>query len=151
MYVLAKNQTVEQYPYGPDVLRRDNPNTSFPMTMTDAELAEWDVYPVAPQNPPAFDYATQNCDGVNPSFANGVWTETWAVTAATAEQIAQRADEKAAQVRAERTNKLAASDWTQLADAPVDHAAWAAYRQALRDVTEQPGFPWDVNWPTQPE
>ena len=28
---------------------------------------------------------------------------------------------------------------------------WAVYRQALRDIPEQPGFPWDVEWPTKPE
>jgi len=36
-------------------------------------------------------------------------------------------------------------------DSPVDHAAWAAYRQQLRDITAQAGFPWTVQWPTQPE
>jgi hypothetical protein len=60
-------------------------------------------------------------------------------------------DEIAGQVRAERNTKLTASDWTQVADAPVDKAAWATYRQALRDVTEQSGFPWTITWPTQPE
>ncbi|NBW23522.1 MAG: phage tail protein, partial [Caulobacteraceae bacterium] len=44
-----------------------------------------------------------------------------------------------------------ATDWTQLPDAPVaDHEAWAAYRQALRDVPEQPGFPAQIEWPTAP-
>lgn len=57
----------------------------------------------------------------------------------------------AEQVRAERDSKLAATDWTQVADAPVDQAAWATYRQALRDVPEQQGFPHDVIWPTKPE
>lgn len=54
-------------------------------------------------------------------------------------------------VRAERNSKLAASDWTQVADAPVDKAAWATYRQALRDISDQAGFPWTITWPTQPE
>lgn len=53
-------------------------------------------------------------------------------------------------VRAERNARLTACDWTQLPDAPADTAAWAAYRQALRDVTAQVGFPWDVTWPTPP-
>lgn len=53
-------------------------------------------------------------------------------------------------VRLERDNKLAASDWTQVADAPVDKAAWATYRQALRDITTQQGFPQTVTWPTEP-
>lgn len=57
-------------------------------------------------------------------------------------------------IRAERNAKLAESDWTQLDDSPVTNAKkleWASYRHALRDVPQQPGFPWDVQWPTQPE
>jgi len=58
---------------------------------------------------------------------------------------------KAEEVRKERDRLLADSDWTQVPDAPVDQAAWATYRQALRDVPEQAGFPSDINWPTTPE
>jgi hypothetical protein len=59
--------------------------------------------------------------------------------------------EQAKSVRTSRSEKLKDSDWTQVADAPVDKAAWATYRQALRDVTGQEGFPWTITWPTQPE
>jgi hypothetical protein len=52
--------------------------------------------------------------------------------------------------RAERNKLLAESDWTQMSDAPVDRAAWAEYRQKLRDITTQPGFPADIVWPEQP-
>ena len=55
------------------------------------------------------------------------------------------------EVRVERKRLLAASDWTQLTDAPVDQAAWAVYRQALRDVPQQAGFPDNVVWPVKPE
>lgn len=58
--------------------------------------------------------------------------------------------DQAKSVRDHRTTKLAECDWTQLADAPVDKAAWATYRQALRDVTKQAGFPWDIEWPVAP-
>ena len=60
-------------------------------------------------------------------------------------------EQLAAQARSERDVLLSQSDWTQVADAPVDHQAWADYRQALRDVPEQEGFPTDINWPTKPE
>ena len=50
----------------------------------------------------------------------------------------------------DRNQRLSDCDWTQLADAPVDRAAWAAYRQALRDISKQSGFPWQVVWPEQP-
>jgi len=59
-------------------------------------------------------------------------------------------EEKAGQVRAERNSKLKDSDWTQIADCTADKAAWAAYRQALRDITAQAGFPWTIDWPEQP-
>jgi hypothetical protein len=53
-------------------------------------------------------------------------------------------------VRSVRDKKLADSDWTQVADAPVDKAVWATYRQALRDITAQSGFPWTITWPDAP-
>ena len=56
----------------------------------------------------------------------------------------------AAEVRAERNARLAATDWTQIADSTADQPAWAAYRQALRDVPAQAGFPQSVTWPEQP-
>jgi hypothetical protein len=55
-----------------------------------------------------------------------------------------------AEIRQMRNAILADSDWTQVADAPVDQAAWATYRQALRDVPQQDGFPGSVVWPEQP-
>jgi hypothetical protein len=59
-------------------------------------------------------------------------------------------DAMAASIRQERTEKLASCDWTQVADAPVDREAWAAYRQALRDITAQEFFPMSVDWPSIP-
>lgn len=56
----------------------------------------------------------------------------------------------AKEVRSRRDALLTASDWTQVADAPVDQATWATYRQALRNLPRQPGFPHDVAWPTSP-
>lgn len=53
-------------------------------------------------------------------------------------------------VREQRNKLLIASDWTQLPDAPVDQTAWAFYRQELRDITDQEGFPANVIWPVPP-
>ena len=58
--------------------------------------------------------------------------------------------EQATNVRNQRTEKLKDSDWTQIADSTADKAVWATYRQALRDITAQSGFPWTITWPTQP-
>jgi hypothetical protein len=53
-------------------------------------------------------------------------------------------------MRKQRNEKLSDSDWTQVADAPVDKTVWATYRQALRDITAQSGFPWTITWPDAP-
>jgi hypothetical protein len=53
-------------------------------------------------------------------------------------------------VRAERYELLETSDWTQVDDSPVDKSAWASYRQLLRDVPSQEGFPNTIIWPEKP-
>lgn len=50
-----------------------------------------------------------------------------------------------------RKAALVDSDWTQLPDTQLDKAAWATYRQAMRDITDQPGFPDAIIWPEKPE
>lgn len=59
-------------------------------------------------------------------------------------------DEIANAVRNTRNTLLNQSDWTQLADAPVDKTIWATYRQELRDIPSQTGFPHNVVWPNKP-
>lgn len=49
-----------------------------------------------------------------------------------------------------RNRMLASCDWTQLPDASVDASKWTAYRQALRDITLQDGFPENIIWPDMP-
>ena len=83
---------------------------------------------------------------LGPVFTDG---ETTAAEQETAYKAAKDA-EQAALVRNSRTEKLKDSDWTQIADSTADKAAWATYRQALRDITSQSGFPWEVTWPDAP-
>lgn len=59
-------------------------------------------------------------------------------------------DTAAASVRAQRDKLIAATDWTVLGDAKTVKVDWKAYRQALRDVPEQAGFPYAVQWPMPP-
>ena len=81
---------------------------------------------------------------------DGQWYTKYSVVDMDAETIAAKDAEQAKSVRDQRNTKLAECDWTQLADAPVDQAAWSTYRQVLRDVPTQSGFPWEVQWPDQP-
>ena len=55
-----------------------------------------------------------------------------------------------AELRQQRNTLLKQSDWTQVPDAPVDQAAWAAYRQALRDLPANTTDPRNPTWPSKP-
>lgn len=56
------------------------------------------------------------------------------------------------EIKRERAAKLAASDWSQLADTPTTiREPWATYRQRLRDLPKQVGFPHTIDWPTPPQ
>ena len=81
---------------------------------------------------------------------DGSYTATPRTEADTAAYKAMKDAEHATSVRTDRTKRLADSDWTQIADSTADKAVWATYRQALRDITAQAGFPWTIEWPTQP-
>ena len=66
---------------------------------------------------------------------------------------AQKDTEQAKSVRQSRDTKLADCDWRVIKAAETAttlDAAWATYRQALRDVTGQSGFPWTITWPDAP-
>jgi hypothetical protein len=133
-----------------DEFRRSNPQTSFPPQITAEIIDEFGYDPVLegpqPTLIPPYQYAQR--DGV--IEINGQWFTHYIAVTPDDEQKAAMDANQAASVRAERNRRLADSDWTQLPDAPVDQAAWAAYRQELRDVTAQTGFPWEINWPVEP-
>jgi len=68
-----------------------------------------------------------------------------------AEYKARKDSEQSVVIRQIRGAKLKDCDWTQAADSPVNKETWSTYRQSLRDVPLQEGFPWTITWPTQPE
>jgi hypothetical protein len=107
-----------------------------------------DVVFEGPQAQPT-RYQTAFRDGVEQ--IDGKWYTKYSVADIDDEAKAVKDAEQAKSVRTARDEKLKDSDWTQIADAPVDKEIWATYRQALRDVPTQSGFPWEVTWPTQGE
>jgi hypothetical protein len=149
MHALIENGAVKQYPYGLGQLKAANPLTSFPAEANDEMLASYGVQRVFNATTPQTANTQVLVEGT-PVFADDRWNQVWVVRDMTAEEVASRNDAQAAAVRSDRNTRLSASDWTQVADAPVDKAAWATYRQALRDITSQAGFPWTTDWPAQP-
>jgi hypothetical protein len=144
-------------------VRRMFPNTSLPRVWDEAVCNHLGIDPIFESpTPTTTRYQIAHKNGVE--FKNNKWMWAWTIgpvfteyneEATAAEQEAAYVkridDEQATRVRADRDKRLADTDWTQVADAQVDKAVWATYRQALRDVPAQAGFPWDVTWPDQPE
>ena len=143
MYAKITNGVVSQYPYTIGQFRRDNPNTSFPKDVPIETLNAFGVVEVTATPKPAIDNKTHT-QTRSVDLVNGSWVETWASQ--------QRPEEDAGKnVRGERNRLLAQSDWTQGKDIPeATSTAWATYRQALRDIPTQAGFPYNVTWPQEP-
>jgi hypothetical protein len=125
------------------------PNTGFPVQLTEEIINDFggDVVFEGPQAQPT-RYQVGFADGVEQ--IEGKWYTKYSVADMGAEAIAALDAQQATAVRQQRTQMLKDSDWTQIADSTADKAAWAAHRQALRDVTAQAGFPWTIDWPEQP-
>lgn len=139
-YLKLTNGQPEKYSIGQ--LRRDNPNTSFPKVPSDELLSEWGVYQYTLQDQPEVDYLTQTITATELTEVNGTWIQGWAVSnlpTADAER----------NVRSQRDSLLQQTDWMALSDNTMT-SEMAAYRQALRDITAQEGFPFSVAWPTKP-
>ena len=145
---LTADKELARYPYTLPDLRLDTPGTSFPVNIDDATAACFGVVPVRPTTPP------QETHSINLErtavLTNGIWVEKWLETPANDEQIQERTTSCANEARQKRNQLLAECDWTQLADVPILADEWITYRQALRDITAQAGFPWEITWPEAP-
>lgn len=148
MFAKLDNGQLQKYPYTMGMLRKDNANVSFPRNISDEDLARFNVVRVTPTPRPDYDYTKDF--NVTAEEVDGAWVEKWVATDVSAEEIANRTNNQSASVRAERDQKLSATDWRFRSDMnPIQD--WIDYCQALRDVPAQAGFPWDITWPTQPE
>ena len=156
--------------------RASFPNTSFPRVLTVEILSDFGYDPIleGPQAVTTPPYEVSQRAGIEE--VNGQWFTKYIVgpvftayvdedgnTVTAAEQEAayrQRIDEEAAKgIRTERNKRLADTDWRvtyEVEKASNDGlgitvpTVWTTYRQALRDITSQPGFPHNVTWPEEP-
>lgn len=126
------------------------PNTSLPNPLTEAAIngLGGDIVFEGPQ-PTATRYQIVVRQGV--IQLGDKWYTNYVAVDLSPEACAALDEQQASTVRITRNARLADCDWTQVADSPVDKAVWATYRQELRDITSQPGFPWEITWPTSPQ
>jgi hypothetical protein len=139
------NGDVEQFPYTIRNLRIDNLPTTYPPEISDQMLGEIGVYRVTPNSKPTHDPLVQMINkNASPTKVGDQW-----VIGYTVENKPQ--DQAEAEIRNQRDRLLSETDWMALSDSPTITTEWANYRQALRDITGQAGFSYDVAWPTKPD
>jgi hypothetical protein len=152
-------------------IRRAMPNTSLPRVWNESICDSLGIDPVlaAPAPTPSGEYKSVYRDGVVQD-ALGNWVQAYAerdmfsayvteddvaVTKSSQEEAytASKTAEAATAARNTRDGLIASSDWRAIkafeAGATVG-ADWATYRQALRDITDQAGFPTEIVWPEKP-
>jgi hypothetical protein len=144
-----------------DEFRRLHTGLGLPKVLTQEGLNDWgaDIVLEGPQATGGTVYQYSQRAGVEQ--LDGKWYTKYILgpvftdgeTTAAEQEAAYKARkdaEQATSVRASRTQMLKDCDWTQIVDSTADKTAWATYRQALRDITGQAGFPWTVTWPDAP-
>ena len=171
MHVKLTNGQPDQFPYSVGQFRRDNPQTSFPKVIPDTILRRHGVFPVEELGKPAYDPLVQTLnrdamphkevirlkteeDATDPitgevdqaQVGKPIYGNKWLV-GYTVENKPQ--DQAESAIRNKRDQLLAETDWMALSDVTMP-TEMQSYRQALRDITGQAGFPYSVTWPTKP-
>jgi hypothetical protein len=159
MYAKVKDNKLLVYPYDASAFMADNPFTNFgtyydiynTFPYTEVAIANGHrLVEVVIEPMPQIDNRTQKIHQTDPYLSANGWSVGWQITQKSNEEMAAEKTVRADSIRTARNNRLSACDWTQLADAPGDKTAWASYRQALRDIPLQEGFPWAITWPEEP-
>jgi hypothetical protein len=151
-YAKLNNDVVEKYPLTIEDIFKENSNVSFPVNITDEVLKPFGYVIVNPIPKPIVIENTKKAVEDVPINIDGKWQQNYVIIECTPEENIEKTDEKIAEIKMQRLQKLRDSDWTQGKDiADEISQPWAEYRQILRDIPTQSGFPWHVIWPNSPQ
>ena len=127
--------------------RRRHKNTSFSRLLDEKLLDAFntDIVFEGPQRQGPEPYSYTYRDGVE--CINGKWFTKYSIRERDKAPIDKQHEEN---IRRQRDTFIKESDWRAVSDRELE-PEWKEYRQALRDITKQEGFPHDVKWPTDPD
>lgn len=145
-YAKIQDNKIIEYPlYAADIQLR-YPNTSFTIPFVPPE----NYVEVLDTPPPSVDNYNYHVIEGQPIAENDSFYRKWEIIELTQEEKESKKNRLIQDIKNQREKYLRQSDWTQLPDAPVNKEAWANYRQQLRDIDQQEGFPFKFEWPKQP-
>ena len=126
-------------PYSFAAFRAANKHTVYGVTISNRQLNAQEVYRVSVAPEPVVPVGQKAVKDAMPTQdANGNWVLGWTLALLSEDEI-----------KSLRNKMLSETDWWAVSDR-VTTDAEIAYRQALRDIPQQAGFPNEVTWPTKP-
>lgn len=148
LLVKTENGVAVKFPYSVHMFRKENPNTSLPDPMTAEFLASHGIFEVLEEEfPRHVDPALYKIDAAMPTLrADGKWWKGFEIKA-WSQDVAE------GHIRNQRFHKLKMTDFLVMPDYPhtdESRQAWLTYRQQLRDMPLQDGWPWNYTWPVAP-
>lgn len=163
MYAKVKNSQLIKFPYGFFDLVEENPSfagSSVDLFTAFETTAEWQegarIEQVTFQNPGVVDnrkYTTSHAE--QPELVEGAWVRKCILTEKTTEEVAKDNLDQSQLMRAWRdqvllntSDRINPMRWEEMTD--EQKQAHRTYRQALLDLPQQAGFPWEVIWPVAP-
>ena len=144
IYARIEGGKITEYPIYPGDLRLRFPHVSFPVGDFEPPQGYVSVEETPMPEAPFGHYVVEGA----PFKQNKRWTQNWELVPFTEEQLRQRIEAQWGIVRAERNQRLAETDWTQIPDAPLtdeQRDQWKVKRQHWRDVTNQTD-PFNIEW-----
>lgn len=143
MYIkVNSDNSIHTFPYSLTDLKSDNPTVSFPRKLTSSLLADWNVYIVRTDIPDHDDRYQTVTPSDTPVLVDGTWVLSYSVSNLSESEASEN-------TRSTRDSLLEDTDVYALSDRTMS-SEMTAYRQALRDIPSQSGFPFNVTWPTKP-
>lgn len=143
-YAKILNGEVVKFPYYIQEVKSDNPSVSFPTDIPEDILESYGCFRVYIGTPPADSILTHRILRADMPIFNGT---RWEINYYSEPLPLEHASRN---VRAERDMRLSTTDWVVTksieSGSPIP-TQYSEYRQALRDISLQEGFPWNISWP----
>ena len=151
-YVQAQGDTFIRHIFDAEPTQWDEDNYCYARRLTPEQVERFGVHKKKIVTPPYFNPATQVREESPSVLIDGIWTQSYIVSDLDPSAVTANTEAQWSNIRSERNRLLVACDWTQLPDAALTNiqtAAWAIYRQSLRDITQQAN-PFNIVWPEIP-
>lgn len=163
MFVKILNNTIVKFPYSFADLQQENPYSNFGSntdicylysSTEDAIKTGCQIQSVYILDQPEYDISQKKIvHQSSPQLVNNTWQLGWDIIDLTTNEKNELNFKQKIKIREERNRLLQETDWTQLKDSPLDitkQNEFLEYRKLLRDISNQPSFPWNIIWPNKP-